>query len=508
LAVRIDSALIRSQQLAVLIAFPMPAPAVNMANWQSPDKHRTTGKISELRADISRQIDNDQYQARVQWQEGTLTQTSPHAFALSSGGDALEFVILFSATSSANALPSVDEMFSASAAHWDSFWSEGGAVDLSASTDNRAAELERRIVLSQYNTALHCAGPMPPQETGLLFNSWFGKSHLEMHWWHGVHFAAWNRLPLFERSLDFYQRIMPVARETAVRQGYDGVRWPKMVGPDGHDSPSPVGPLLIWQQPHPIYYAELCYQHHPTRETLEQWKNIVFETAKFMASYAVLENDRYVLGPPLKTVSENTSQITAHNPTFELTYWRFGLSVAQQWRQRSGLAPDAHWADILARLAPLPQADGRYLLQEDMPDTYTKWNWEHPALLGAYGMQPGLGVDLTVMRQTLADVMKVWQWDRCWGWDFPMAAMTAARVGDVDTAFDALLIESPKNHYHPNGHVYQRPGLTAYLPANGGLLSAIAILATKAAGPSSAESKSWVRHGKWALRSEGLSPLL
>jgi len=67
----------------------------------------------------------------------------------------------------------------------EQFWLSGAAIDLSNSTDPRAAELERRIVLSQYNTALHCA-PMPPR-TGLLFNTWYGKSHLEMHWWHGVH---------------------------------------------------------------------------------------------------------------------------------------------------------------------------------------------------------------------------------------------------------------------------------------------------------------------------------
>jgi hypothetical protein len=47
-------------------------------------------------------------------------------------------------------------------------------VDLSGSRDPRAMELERRIVLSQYQTAIQCAGSLPPQETGLTCNSWFG----------------------------------------------------------------------------------------------------------------------------------------------------------------------------------------------------------------------------------------------------------------------------------------------------------------------------------------------
>ena len=105
------------------------------------------------------------------------------------------------------------------------------------------------------------------------------------------------------------------------------------------------------------------------------------------------------------------------------------------------------------------------------------------------------------MRETLKGVMGVWQWDRCWGWDFPMASMTGSRVGEMETAFGALLIETPKNHYHLNGHVYQRPGLTAYLPANGGLLGAIAVMAKN----SGAGAGGWVRAGGgWAMRHEGV----
>jgi len=59
-----------------------------------------------------------------------------------------------------------------------------------------------------------------------------------------------------------------------------------MTSKDGDDSPSPIGPLLIWQQPHPVYYAELLYSIRPCRETLEKYRDIVFETAEFMASYA------------------------------------------------------------------------------------------------------------------------------------------------------------------------------------------------------------------------------
>lgn len=416
LAVRIASPLIGMGKLGILLAFPYASPQRDMADWNSPQKHQTRCEKTNGHAVIHRTLDNDHYCACVSWSTGKFEQVGPHEFSVSNGsGGVLEFVIRFRPGEYDNAgdLFSVRQIAQASAQCWEQFWTQGAAIDLSGSSDERAGELERRIVLSQYNTALHCAGPMPPPETGLLFNSWYGKSHLEMHWWHGVHFAAWNRFELLERSLDFYQRILPAAKQIAVRQGYDGVRWPKMVGPNGRDSPSPVGPLLIWQQPHPIYYAELCYRRKPGKETLEKWSKIVFETANFLASFAALEGNRYVLGPPVKSVPENTDATLTRNPTFELAYWRFALSVAQTWRRRLGMNPDAKWADVLDRLSPPPREDGRYLMMEGMSDTYTKWNWEHPSLLGAYGMQSGDGVDADTMRRSLKKVLDVWQWDRC-----------------------------------------------------------------------------------------------
>ena len=98
---------------------------------------------------------------------------------------------------------------------------------------------------------------MPPQETGETFNSWYGKSHLEMHWWHAAHFALWNRVALLERSLPGTR--VSCRRRARTRRGRaiaarGGRRWS---GPDGRDSPSGIGVFLIWQQPHPIYLSEL-----------------------------------------------------------------------------------------------------------------------------------------------------------------------------------------------------------------------------------------------------------
>ena len=84
-------------------------------------------------------------------------------------------------------------------------------------------------------------------------------------------------------------------------------------------------------------------------------------------------------------------------------------------------------------------------------------------------------IDPEVMRGTLDAVWGKWDLQSTWGWDYPVMAMTAARLGDLERAIAALMLPSPKNVFLANGHNPQMPGfLSLYLPANGGLLAAVA----------------------------------
>jgi len=509
LAVRIVSPLLSAGRLGVVLEFPYGSPEMAAADWGRPEAHRSRMQArGPRRVDIARELDGDSYWVSLSWEElCEIRQEGPHRFLLrpAGGQGQLAFACLFSPRPYVASLPTADRVFAASAAHWERFWSQGGAIELAGSRDTRARELERRIVLSQYLTAIQCAGSMPPQETGLTLNSWYGKFHLEMHWWHAAHFPLWGRAALLERSLDWYRRILPQARRTARRQGYAGARWPKMVGPEGRDSPSPIGPLLVWQQPHPIALAELCYRAHPDRRTLERYRELVFESAEFMASFAVWDERgrRYVLGPPVIPAQENHPPRQSWNPTFELEYWAHGLALAQRWRRRLGLAPEPRWERVRTHLAALPVQEGVYLAHENCPETYTLRNRDHPSMLAALGVLPGSKVDRETMRRTLRKVLEVWRWQDTWGWDYPMIAMTAARLGEPETAVDALLMETPKNRWALNGHVWQRPNLPLYLPANGGLLAATAMMAAGWEGAPQQHAPGFPRRG-WTLRWEGL----
>jgi protein-glucosylgalactosylhydroxylysine glucosidase len=510
-AIVVESKFIKDQSLGVRFRFPYGSSSMQAADWQRPDRHQTTiTRPTPGRIDLRRTLDNDQYFISILLAGSTeLSDSQQHTLIIKSakGSDRIEFAVLFSHDRPANRVPEVRATFEASAKHWQRFWITGGAVDLSRSGDHRASELERRIVLSQYLTAIQCSGTIPPQETGLTVNSWYGKFHLEMHWWHATHFALWNRLPLFERSLGWYESILPKARELARSQGYEGARWPKMVGPEGRDSPSPIGPLLIWQQPHPIFYAELCYQSHPDRKTLRRYADLVFETATFMGSYAYFDqNDgRFVLGPPLIPAQENHPPAETWNPTFELAYWAFGLRVAQQWRERLGMKRLSKWDFLLRKLSLLPVREGVYLAHENCPQTYTERNRDHPSMLAALGFLPGDGVDRETMRRTLNKTLKEWKWDETWGWDYPLTAMTAARLGEGKIAVDALMMKTEKNRYLQNGHNYQRPNLPCYLPGNGGLLYAIAMMVAGWKNAPREHAPGFPNDGTWKVNWEGLN---
>jgi hypothetical protein len=515
IAVRVESPLVKQGRLAIQIHFPYGTGETKTADWTKPDAHETALTFSHSnRVEIARKLDNDKYFAAASWsRSATLTKTAQHQFEITPGKElaALDFICMFSPTKlNADILPSFLDTKRSAQKKWNHFWRTSGVIDLSGSQDPRWFELERRLVLSQYLTAIQDAERYPPAETGLTYNTWEGKFHLEMHWWHAAHFALWNRLPLLEKSLGYYQDILPRAKATAQKQGYAGARWPKMTSPSGAESPSPVGPFLIWQQPHPIFYAELCYRSHGDRKTLEKYSRIVFATADFMASYATWDDaaKRYVLGPTLQCAQEIFPKNNTFNPPFELTYWRWGLETAQLWRQRLGLPRDEKWDAVLKGLAQLPVGDSKYLFAESTPDCYTnsKWNADHPSVTAALGMLPGPGVDAETMRHTLDWVWSNWNWPDTWGWDYPMLAMCAARLGEPERAVDALLLDTPKNHYALNGQVYQRPGLTIYLPANGGLLYAAAMMAAGWDGAPKKNAPGFPANGQWNVRWENLRP--
>lgn len=506
---------VREAGLAIAIAFAYGSGDWhNAADWCSPGAHRTTVSTIDGGWIVDRELDGSHYRLHIRSADVTLSHDGPHRLLLQPTGSDLDATFEFTTDGSGDMVllssrlggaeasrVSTAETLTAAEEHWQRFWETGAAIALDG-PDDRARELERRVVLSQFLTAVHCAGSLPPQETGLVCNSWRGKFHLEMHWWHAAHFPMWGRPELLWRSLDWYRQALPLARSTAAAQGYRGARWPKQLGSAFRETPSTIGVQLIWQQPHPIALADLVWRATGDTAVLADFAEIVFATADFIADYARPGEQGFTLGPPLVPAQERYAPDRARmsNPTFELAYWRWALRTAAAWRERLGLDREERWAAVAEGIAAPHVRDGVYTAVDVEPYTIRE---DHPSMLGAWGFLPDVGlIDPEIMRATYRDVLGDWDWQSTWGWDYPLMAMTATRLGEPDWAIDALLDPTAKNTMLRNGHYYQVDSLPLYLPGNGGILAAVALMARRHHDSGDAFPDAW------DIRLEGFSVAL
>ena len=517
IGVKVTSDLLENGRLKIRLRIPFPTGewADYGTQWEGTQNYKSDiAKNTTTSAVVTHIMDSISYNINLKWKgNANFKKTGAHYFVLTpSKTKTVELSCLFALPNKKEEpIPAFTDIQSNSISGWKTFWESGAAVDFSKCTDKRANELERRVVLSQYLTKIQCTGKNPPQETGLTYNSWFGKPHLEMHWWHGVHFALWGRAELLEKSLPWYQNAFDKAKKLAERQGFKGARWQKMTDPDGNESPSSVGAFLIWQQPHFITYAELLYRNSPTPATLEKYKERVFATAYFMASFAHYDaqKKRYVLGPGVIPAQERFKAMQTFNPTYELAYWNWALNTALDWKKRLNEPAPKEWEDVLDKLSPLPVADNVYLATESATDSYTnpEFKTDHPSVLGTFGMLPETTLlDKKIMKNTFDLVWDTWSWDKTWGWDFPMTAMSAARLNMPEKAIDALFMNVVTNTYLKNGHNYQSERLTLYLPGNGGLLTTVAMMCAGWDG-NTIKNPGFPKDGSWDVQWEGFKPM-
>lgn len=514
--VTIASSLLAAGRLGVFLDFPWTdgtskfnAPFVGVYN--ATEKHTTA--LSELDdrrgGEISHQLGSSSFATLVEAQQDiTISRDSPdaHRYTLVplDPADELSFAVSYGPSSAEVRDVRPDFTHDASAAAWEDFWTNSGFVDVvTGSTDERADELQRRIILSRYLLRVNEApDSSSPQESGLVNNGWYGKFHMEMIFWHLQHWALWNNWDLLNRSTSLYANFLPSSVHRAQdQQGYSaGARWPKMTDPSGRSAPGEINNLLIWQQPHPLVFAE--YERRATLSSradspsslavLEKWAPVVRATADWMASYAWWNTSAgvYDLGPPMYVVSEDTHPNATRNPAFELAYWRLGLDIAGRWVAALGEeVPEAGeereeepavWTHVRENLAPLPVHEGTYMVHEDIEtDFWTREEYtnDHPALTGLYGWLPATqGLDVDIAKATAEKVWTTWNVSNCWGWDFPMLAMSAARNGDPERAVDWLL--DPLFQFDDVGMPVGGVRVpTPYFPGSGGLLYAVAMMA-------------------------------
>jgi hypothetical protein len=517
LCVRVRSQLIARASLKLELRFPYGSHKKAAGEFESESVHSTELICAEggfLR--LHRKMDETEYDVDVIFKgcHPEISIWTNRTLFISSGADVIELCIRFMpcktgvmcggadaaglfAEGRNGTYPSFDRAKAECSLWWNRWWRNGAAVSFEGSKDERAGELERRIVLSQYLFAIQERGVLPPAETGLSCNSWYGKFHLEMHYWHSAHFALWARPEELSASLEYYKLILGRAKEIAASQGYKGARWPKMCDPSGFNTPSSIAVLLIWQQAHPVLLAELCAAslamlkgEDAAREFIARFEEVLTESAVFMLDFLHYDEERarYVLGPPYIPAQERHDPRLVLNAVYEVEYFRYGLRAVNRLLARLGKPPREEFEQAAALLAAPALHDGLYSAHENCPETFSKLPFytDHPSMLAACGvLAPSEALDLGAVARTLDKVLEVWDKSTFYGWDFPMLALTAAALGRKEQALDLLLMESPKNTWLANGHnkMTGDDALPLYLPGNGGLLIAVAVLAKKGLFP-------------------------
>ncbi|KAE9987666.1 hypothetical protein EG328_001899 [Venturia inaequalis] len=400
---------------------------------------------------------------------------------------------------------------------WNKYWSQGGFIDLTSSTNPKADELQRRIILSQYHVRVNSAAKgQSPQESGLMNNGWYGKFHMEMIVWHNAHWSTWGRQNHFDDIFpELFETLLPSSLARAKKMGWTGAKWPKMtdIG-TGINSPGGVNAYLMWQQPHPMYMAQLAYQASPTRKTLERWDNILTATADYMASYAWKNQTTgfYDLGPPAYGVTENTSPAESRNLAYELAYWRWGLDAARTWKKLLNQTIPEKWTTVAQNLALPPQVDGVYADYEGLDGSW----WDDPSLSGdtrslimLQGILPDTpAIDPRVALRTAEKVWEVWREEKIFGWGRPVLAIDAVRLGRPERAIQFL------TNY--NRWVFDDAGFAVrggksessgtpppFIPGNAAFLYAVAYMAAGWQG-STEVAPGFPKDGTWVVKQEGI----
>eukprot|EP01051_Picozoa_sp_SAG22_P006993 SAG22_NODE_477_length_9978_cov_2.807268_8_plen_316_part_00 len=232
--------------------------------------------------------------------------------------------------------------------------------------------------------------------------------------------------------------------------------------------------------------------------------------------------------------------MTTMNGVYELVYFRYTLSVAQLWRARRGLAPDAASARVIEKMC-LPE---KRQYKNETVYFFTDGSKSligHATALGqvyACAHIPCLshGAELETMRSTLKLSVAEFNFvNACECCDMyflstvPLSAchrvcvgdmltreyrppadpgddrayaMAAARLGEPEIALELLLKNTPTNVFNPNNGQWQGffPLLTS---SNGQLLYAIAMLA---GGWDGGQPFAWP--SGWAVKVEGFPKLL
>ena len=179
ISIEISSALLarNGTRIGIFLDFPwnqglyFQAPFVGI--WNATDNHTTSLKTgrglgANIQAEITHTLVNTTFLTSIGGDTFSISRDSPSAHRYSilpnKKSNTFSFSVGFS-LDSPKSIPAARDITNESERVWADFWEKSGFVDVATgSTDPRARELQRRIILSRYLLRVNEAGDTPPQE--------------------------------------------------------------------------------------------------------------------------------------------------------------------------------------------------------------------------------------------------------------------------------------------------------------------------------------------------------
>lgn len=178
IAISTESSLLKSSRLGIFLDFSwndgetkFSAPFVG--NWDATSNHTTVLEASgDSSASILHTMVAATFKTTIMGDNFSISRDSPdaHRYTIEPLKKSTTFSITvdYGLPDDQPNFSSVQNVFDSSASAWEKFWTRSGFVDvLTGSTDSRAEELQRRIVLSRYLLRVNEAGNTPPQEVSM-----------------------------------------------------------------------------------------------------------------------------------------------------------------------------------------------------------------------------------------------------------------------------------------------------------------------------------------------------
>jgi hypothetical protein len=176
-----------------------------------------------------------------------------------------------------------------------------------------------------------------------------------------------------------------------------------------------------------------------------------------------------------------------------------------------GMTRNAHWDEVLKKLAHPTIKDDKYLEMETDPDMYNRKGGFSSAMLMSLGQLPQTPlIDPKIMSNTFNAIYERNGLKSFVSWSLGKGAMTAARLGEQDKAVDILCNTLPGAVFLKNGHVQRAKeplACPAYLPANSAFLAAVALMAAGWDNGPETNAPGFPQNGNWHIRVENVNKL-